>query len=211
MNGLAALCAPHGLMPMGALHEGGRTIALIGCDNTFWDVFRDSPEAQDGKPDPVDRWSGRVIAGLATAAEADDHVFPFGGPPFAPFIAWALASGEAWQSPVGMLVHARAGLMISYRGALVWDRHLPLPDQTPANPCTSCADRPCTTACPVDALSADHGYDVPACKAYLDTTAGDACMSHGCQVRRACPVSHAFDRPSAQSAHHMRYFKGTGE
>ena len=38
----------------------------------------------------------------------------------------------------------------------------------------------------------------------LDTPAGDACLSGGCLVRRACPASPA--RPAAQSAHHMAHF-----
>jgi epoxyqueuosine reductase len=44
-------------------------------------------------------------------------LFPFGGPPWHPFIAWAKRSGRAWESPVGFLVHDQAGLMVSYRAA----------------------------------------------------------------------------------------------
>lgn len=193
-------------MPMGALHDGGRTIALIGADAGFWQVFTHSPEGRDDAPDPIDRWSTRVIPELAARAGADSYAFPFGGPPFAPFIAWAKASGEAFDSPTGMLVHRRAGLMISYRGALIWDQKLPLDTSINGSPCDGC-HRPCETACPVGALSPDHFYDVPRCKSYLDTPQGDECMS-GCLVRRACPVSQTFSRPTAQSAHHMRYFTG---
>ncbi|QUJ75657.1 ferredoxin [Sulfitobacter albidus] len=206
MIDLAPLCAPHGLMPMGALHENGRTIALIGADTGFWEAFSDSAEALDGGPDPIDRWSTRVIPELARGAGADGHEFPFGGPPFAPYISWAKATREAFSSPTGMLVHTRAGLMISYRGALIWDRELPLAPPASPSPCDPCA-RPCETACPVGALSPDHFYDVPRCKAHLATPEGAECLN-GCLVRRACPISQSFDRPQAQSAHHMRYFIG---
>jgi len=92
-------------------------------------------------------------------------MFPFGGPPHHPFISWALRSGEAWQSPVGLLIHKDAGLLASYRGALVFDRAISMP--TPAAiPCGTCTDKPCLSACPVGALDGS-AYDVPACKAHI--------------------------------------------
>ena len=94
----------------------------------FWQAFRGSAERADGGPDPLDRWSARVIGGLADALGAV-ALFPFGGPPWRPFTAWARASGEAWVSPVGLLVHARAGLLVSYRGALGLPERLALPDR----------------------------------------------------------------------------------
>ncbi|KNG92296.1 hypothetical protein [Pseudaestuariivita atlantica] len=205
---LAGAAARHGLIHMGAFHrdteEGAQTLALVGTGPGFWAVFTASPEYRDGHADPVDRWSRRVIGELAVTTGATDTAFPFGGPPYAPFLRWAEATGAAWQSPVGMLVHAEAGLMISYRGALIYDGHLPL-GAAREKPCTTC-DAPCVSACPVDALSAETGYDVAACHAYLDTEGGLDCLAHGCKARRACPVSRAFGRPPEQSALHMAAF-----
>ena len=194
------------LAVMGGFHpdpsEGiGKTLILLGPDHGFWPTFTASPEYGDGAADPLDRWSARVIGALATGLDAR-AVFPFGGPPFQPFIAWAQRTGRAWQSPVGLLVHDTAGLMVSYRGALVFDRHIALP-ATGNSPCTGCA-APCRTACPVGALG-PAGYDVPACKSYI-TSAGIDCIDYGCAVRRACPVSQTYGRDPAQSAFHMRAF-----
>lgn len=194
-----------GLITMGvAPIEAGGSRILLGAGAAFWDVLRRAPEGQDGARDPVDRFSLRVITALAQrfGATAD---FPFGGPPYAPFIAWALDSHRAWSSPTGMLVHDTTGLMISYRGALSWSDHAAPPQDMRASPCPTCA-QPCATACPVDALSADHPYDVDACHAYLDTDAGTDCLTNGCAVRRACPISQSFGRDPAQSEHHMRAF-----
>ncbi|TNF60187.1 MAG: ferredoxin [Rhodobacteraceae bacterium] len=204
LDPLAVQAAPHGLIVMGALHEDAQTLVLLGTGPGFWPVFTASTEHADGAPDPVDRWSTRVIGALAVQAGAARAVFPFGGPPHAPFLAWAKASGRAWSSPVGMLVHDRAGLMISYRGGLVFDGLLPLPEPA-RKPCDTCA-APCATACPVDALDAGRGYDVAACHAFLDTAAGQDCLTQGCRARRACPVSQAFGRDPAQSAFHMKAF-----
>lgn len=192
-----------GLILMGALHEAG-TIVLLGAGPGFWEAFRAAPEGRDGAPDPVDRWSTRVIGALARQFGARAR-YPFGGPPYEPFLSWAAGSGRAFQSPVGMLVHDAVGLMISYRGALHLPQELPLPAPTGQSPCTHCA-RPCVAACPVGALSETDAYDVPACHAFLDTPAGGDCMGAGCAVRRACPVSRGAGRSAAQSAHHMEYF-----
>lgn len=195
-----------GLIVMGALTpEAGGTLILIGAGPEFWPVFRASPEFRDGEPDPIDRWSARVIGGLADALGADAR-YPFGGPPHQPFVRWAIESGRAWQSPTGMLVHDRVGLMISYRGALHFADRLALPAAPAASPCDGCPGKPCLTACPVDALGAGHGYDVAACHGFLDTIAGRDCMGLGCAVRRACPVSVGAGRQPEQSALHMRAF-----
>ncbi|PTX57187.1 hypothetical protein C8N43_1853 [Litoreibacter ponti] len=184
--------------------EGTGTLVLLGpCEPGFWAQFIASPEWRDGAPDPMDRWSRRVIGALAEQLGATP-LYPFGGPPYQPFFRWALRSGEAWASPVSLLVHARAGLMVSYRGALALPDRLDLPSP-PATPCDTCADQPCLTACPSGALTG-AGYDVPRCHAYLDTPAGAEQRAKGCTVRRACPISQSYGRVEAQSAYHMSMF-----
>lgn len=201
-----------GLMVMGAFHpepdedmaEAAKTVVMIGPAPDFWRLFKSAPEF--GETDPIDRWSTRVLGQLARDLGARP-VFPFGGPPYAPFLRWAKLTGRAWDSPIGMLVHATTGLMVSYRGALLFDEKLDLPSLPVSAPCDTCADQPCLSACPVDALSSS-GYDVPTCHGYLDTVAGQDCMNRGCRVRRVCPASLGADRNEEQSAHHMRAFRG---
>ncbi|MEY8838756.1 ferredoxin [Cribrihabitans sp. XS_ASV171] len=180
------------------------TLILLGAGPEFWPVFRSSPEALDTAPHPVDRWSERVVGALARQFEAQAF-FPFGGPPYAPFIDWALASRRAFSSPTGMLVHDTVGMMISYRGALHLAQEIALPVPSGASPCTTC-DAPCTTTCPVNALSATQPYDLDACHSFLETSAGSDCMTRGCAARRACPLSSGAGRSHAQSAHHMSAF-----
>jgi len=181
------------------------TILLLGPNADFWEIFQQSVEFQDGTPDPVDRWSLRVISALAENLGARAE-FPFGGPPYAPFLDWALKSGQAWQSPVGMLVHDRLGLMVSFRGALRFEEDLEVPLSQTERPCDSCIEQPCLTSCPVGALTAD-GYNTEACAAHLRSEAGAECMN-GCLVRRACPYSAGAHRRSAQNQLHMKAFLG---
>lgn len=201
-----------GLDVLGAFHpqpeddapEGCGTLLLLGPDPAgFWPRFATSPERGDGGPNPLDRWSQRVVAALAAAVGAT-AAFPFGGPPYRPFLAWARRSGAAWDSPVGLLVHERLGLFVSYRGALALPERLALPPAA-RRPCDRCA-APCLDACPAGVLGAG-GYDVPGCHRFLDSVAGETCMTCGCAVRRACPVAPA-PWPAAQTAFHMAAFHG---
>lgn len=186
--------------------KGCKTLLLLGPDEpAFWPAFTQSPEWQDRAPNPMDRWSTRVIDAWAAALDAHP-LYPFGGAPFQPFYSWALRSGRIHASPVQFLVHDQAGLFVSFRGALALHDHIDLPPPPPS-PCQSCAAQPCKTACLSDALT-PAGYDVPKCKSFLDTPEGAANLSTGCSVRRACPVSQKFGRLPAQSAYHMRQFKG---
>lgn len=197
---------------MGAQHPGvsearqleGGTLILLGTAAAFWEVFETSPEWTDNHPHPIDRWSTRVVEGLAQGLSATAY-FPFGGPPYAPFIDWALKSGRTFTSPVGALVHDTVGMLISFRGALHFEREFDIPALSGVSPCTDCP-APCATACPVEALNSHAFYDVDSCHAYLNTQAGKTCLTEGCATRLACPVSAGAGRRRVQTAHHMKAF-----
>jgi len=182
----------------------GETLVLvgfIGAEN--WPTFAASPEASDGQPNPLDRWSSRVIAAIAVSLGATP-LFPFDGPPFLPFQRWAQQAEPVYPSPLGILIHPDWGLWHAYRGALAFAEHIDLPPPDPRpSPCDSCADRPCLTACPVGAFN-PAGYDVPACVAHL--AAGAECMSVGCLARRACPVGPEYRNVAEQARFHQRAF-----
>ena len=204
-----------GLIVMGALHPrlsgakllDGGTLILLGADRAFWPVLKASPEWQDDKADPVDRWSERVIGRFARDWGAQAH-FPFGGPPYAPFIDWALRSGRTFSSPVGALVHDTVGMMISFRGALHFESEFDIPTTHDPSPCTNC-HAPCATTCPVAALNSKEFYNVDSCHSHLATAEGQTCMTGGCLARLACPLSAGAGRDPEQSAHHMKAFHPT--
>ncbi|MEL6167448.1 MAG: ferredoxin [Pseudomonadota bacterium] len=186
-----------------AAPDGTGTLLLLGPHEPgFWPALTASPE-WGASNDPVDAWSRRVIGSLANAVGAL-AVYPFGGPPWHPFIHWAIRTGRAWSSPVALLVHDTAGLMVSYRGALALPEQIDLPPVGP-RPCETCASQPCRSACPVGALT-DTGYNTAACHAFLNTPPGIDCLDQGCAARRACPISQSYGRSAAQSAYHMTRF-----
>jgi hypothetical protein len=76
------------------LLAGTQTLLLLGPrEPGFWPHLTQQPE-WGTDPDPVDRWSRRVIGGIACDLGAK-ALFPFGGPPYHPFYQWALRSGPA--------------------------------------------------------------------------------------------------------------------
>ncbi|MBX2856462.1 MAG: ferredoxin [Rhodobacteraceae bacterium] len=185
-----------------------RGLALFGYDGpTLWAAFSTSPEAADGAPHPLDRWSKR--AGDALAHTLGAQAFYPSDTPLPPFLRWARRVEAVWPSPLGMLINRRRGLWSGYRAALAVPGPLgeDWPDAPPpaSPPCESCAGRPCLTACPVDAFGPD-GYDVDACAAHLRHPDGAACRSGGCLARRACPVGRDFAHNPAQAAFHMTAF-----
>ncbi|MDP3338931.1 MAG: ferredoxin [Frigidibacter sp.] len=209
---MAAEAAGHALAVSGAFHpepgdglpEGTGTLLLLSpAEPGFWAHLTAQPEWLDGRANPIDRWSRRVIGKMACALGGKAY-FPFGGPPWRPFQAWALRSGRAWASPVVFLVHEEMGLFASYRGAIALRERLVLPGPA-VPPCEACEARPCLTACPAGALTG-RGYDVPACHEFLSGPSGADCLDRGCAVRRACPVSAGHARLQVQSAYHMRLF-----
>ncbi|WP_300033928.1 ferredoxin [uncultured Roseobacter sp.] len=186
--------------------EGCQTLLMLGPSApAFWPAFSTSSEAQDGLPDPMDRWSERVIGGWAQQIGAR-ALYPFGGPPWLPFFTWARRTGRIHASPIMLLVHDQAGLFVSFRGALALPWAVDLP-AAPPSPCLSCSDQPCRTACPVDAFDGSS-YDVDRCKSWLRESSGLDCMTSGCRARRVCPVSQNHPRQAEQSAYHMQIFRG---
>ncbi|MEL7151516.1 MAG: ferredoxin [Pseudomonadota bacterium] len=213
LDALEVAARAHSLAVFGLCHTvegdniGKGTLALLGPHEPgFWSHFQGTPEFADGAADPMDRWSLRVVTELAKHV-GGTPLFPFGSPA-RPFIGWALRSGRAWSSPAQLLVHDVAGLMVSYRGAVLLPEVLPLPEPS-TRPCEECDAKPCLTACPVGALGA-AGYDIPACHRFLDQADGKDCMNTGCAVRRSCPVSRHYARQPEQSAFHMASFHKTG-
>lgn len=209
LDAIAARLRPHRLEVLGGfacaddpdLPRGTRTLLMIGpAEPGYWGHVRTQQEW--GEADPIDRWSRRVIGGIACEIGAK-ALFPFGGPPYHPFYQWALRTGRVWDSPVRLLVHSDQGLMVSFRGALALKEQMEVPGPL-ARACDSCA-KPCLTACPAGALTG-AGYDVPRCHGFLDTASGQDCMDQGCAVRRACPLSQTYARMPDHSAYHMRQF-----
>jgi ferredoxin len=206
-----------GLAVRGAFHpaagefdawfSGPVTVVLLGfIGGQQWQSFAHAPEARDGLPHPLDRWSRRVIGLLAREFGARD-VYPSETPgtPL-PFQRLALRCEPVHQSPVGLLIHPRFGLWHAYRGALLLPAAIDLPSAAPGDhPCESCETQPCLSACPVGAFRPDH-FELDACVEHVSSEAGRECRERGCLARRACPIGAEFRYGDDQARFHMRAF-----
>lgn len=210
---LAELLSGHGLLPRGAFHPGPEdgvpgeagTLVLVGnAGPAMWRAFA---AARPHGPDTLDRWTRRVLEGVADDLRAA-ALFPFGGPPWLPFQRWAMRAEPVGPSPLGILIHPDYGLWHGYRGALAFAGRLELPprDERPV-PCAQCAEKPCLSACPVGAFTGEI-YDVEGCVGWLSRAEGSDCMSLSCTARRACPVGREFVYGAGQARFHMQAFLG---
>jgi hypothetical protein len=184
------------------------TVLLLGwTGGDQWPMFAASLEAADGDPNPLDRWSRRLIDRIA-AEIAGVAFYPFGGPPWFDFQSWALKAEPVYRSPLGLLIHPKWGLWHSYRGAIgLRQRWELMPRADSPAPCERCLDRRCLTACPVSAFKADRSYDYAACRQYVEGD-GQDCRTYACAARRACPVAPDKRYSEAQAAFHMNAFLG---
>ena len=201
----------------------GAPALLIGnAGGRMWEVFALSGEYRDGKADPMDRWTQRVLGEIAVELVPQARqLFPFGETVW-PFQRWAGRAMGVNQSPLGLLVHREYGLWFALRAALVFpqsdaagEKVIQRVDEL-NHPCLECDEKPCLNACPVTAFS-KSGFAVNACRSYLDSiqssqtdsslTAMPNCMDKGCAARNACPVGREWRYGEAQLQFHMQAFK----
>lgn len=182
-------------------------VIIIGnAGSQMWRHFSATKsEAQlRNEANPMDNWTVEVMKPLAERLGGRVH-FPFERP-FLKFQSWAMKADNVWQSPLGPLIHAEYGLWHAYRAALVFEPGFAVPERRSSeNPCDSCAERMCLTACPVDAYQADR-YDVPACVSHMAAPQGQNCLERHCLARRACPVGRDMIYEPAHSRFHMTRF-----
>lgn len=185
------------LLPNAAIQP--KVIAIVGnVGSSIWPAFT---AARHGQPElTLDRWTKAVLDDIAVTTDAR-ALYPFEGPPFWPFIQWAVRTGSLFSSPIGLTIHPVFGLWHAFRGALLFDQDPGLETTASASPCASCMDRPCLNTCPVSAFS-DQGYDFEACLGYLDA-GPNPCRSGGCEARKSCPIGKSHHYLAEHAAFHM--------
>ena len=205
---------PYGLIVLGNFplpgSNGDTCGILVGnAGSAMWLKFRRSPEYSDGYPDPLDRWSRRIGETIARELEAS-VVFPFEGPPYPPFLAWAKSTGRAFSSPLSMFIHWQFGLWHAYRFALRLDKPVSgqLEHDEAISPCLSCVERPCLDTCPAGAFF-EGEYRVNDCVEFLAANETSGCRERGCRARRACPVVPENHYLPEHARFHMDAFIGT--
>lgn len=187
---------------------GARGALVVGSGGRdFFAGFLASPEARDGQPNPLDRYTRTVVEDAARAAleprgVAHAERFPFmdarAGEGHLPFQRLGRAAGVGGQSPLGLQIHPMFGPWWAYRGLIVVDVEVPAA-QALGDACEGCA-APCVGACPAGAVRRE-GFDVPACHARR--LAVEECKL-SCAARIACVRGPEHRYTEEQLAFHMR-------
>jgi hypothetical protein len=204
---------------VGSRAPDARTLVVIGNGGgAFWEAFRCAREREalaGRQPATLDAFTRAVVMHAVASPGLDlggppRVAFPWEDEPLAlSFVHLAECAGLGRRSLLGVLVHPEFGPWMALRAALL----LPFPVDAPRpadgfDPCPSCVDRPCISACPAGAVG-PGGWDVPRCAAHrLSATDGDGCDA-GCHARIACvlapehrypPEALAFHQASARAA-----------
>jgi hypothetical protein len=170
---------------------------------------------------PLDTWTETILPPIASTFGADVW-FVHTGPPYLPIISWLKAACGMKQSPMGIMMHPEYGLWCGFRAVLILPQTphtAPSMRSYPAGkaPCDDCHDRPCLSACPVNAVQNGH-YDVQTCRSALQQQyshvenapppahhAAAPCVAQGCLARMACPHQH-YQYSQAQRQFHIKAF-----
>ncbi len=189
-----------------------RSLVLLGnAGSSLWECFSRSPEYSDGRPNPLDRWSAGVGQELAEHFSGR-ALFPFGGPPYQPFLEWAKKSESLKSSRLGMLIHPEYGLWHAYRFALALGVRIPEFSQgqrkaAELDICANCVEQPCLQVCPVEAFTGTQ-YDVESCYGYLKSNRESSCRQETCLARAACPEGSVFRYRTEHARFHTdQYFE----
>ncbi|MEP7454798.1 hypothetical protein [Phyllobacterium sp. SB3] len=217
LEDIAAGLRPFGLVPRGGFVFDRQTlppnlasearpvsVVMIGhFGSAIWPHFIKWQQLQSGVTDPLDAWSKHVLNRVAMKFGAV-AVFP-SDRPYQPFQQWAKRAEGISASPLGLLIHPQYGLWQAFRGALLFDCEIEFSQQsTASHPCDTCLEKPCLSACPVNAFNGTD-FAVDCCRDYLSSE-GFECMENGCKARLACPVGQEHTYLQDQQRFHMAAF-----
>ncbi len=193
----------------------GTEFAVGSAGQTFWDAVTASPEWHANPNDPVDAFTRRAIKeALAGYPEAQiTFVFDADAPNFV--VLWTQTFARIAQSDLGLMIHPEYGLWMAARAHVVLpraqeaivedDSHKSMINKLQFDPCASCRDKPCLSACPVGAFTAPKTFDFQACADYL--LRNPRCFSAGCDARASCPYGQSWQLPPDQAHYHQNRFR----
>ncbi|MGL4406309.1 MAG: hypothetical protein ACRCT6_11145, partial [Notoacmeibacter sp.] len=97
--------------------QSGVLIGHLG--GGFWPAFQKWRLENGTASNPLDTWSKVVLDPIANEI-GGRAVYP-SDQPYLPFQQWAKQAERLKPSPLGLLIHPRAGLWHAYRGAILFE------------------------------------------------------------------------------------------
>jgi epoxyqueuosine reductase len=216
--GTTSVAAYEALTPsqyhVAALLSPAKTIVVIGNGGgEFWRGFRAHCEAHphylQEREHPLDDYTVETIETALTpqlqqVGATYRYVYPFRfwTEPVS-FMHLARAAGLAGPSMLGVVIHPHYGPWIALRAAVLVDQELFAPPQAEGfDPCPTCVERPCITACPASAMSLERGWDIPACVQHRLRVTTD-CVDY-CRARFDCVYGREHRYPLDELQYHQQ-------
>ncbi len=212
--GVTTPAAYDGLVPSAyRMSDAAGAVVVIGHGGgAFWSAYRahvDRHPEHATRAHPLDDFTTHVLETYALPIAERLQLRPTLRLPFREttpplsFVHLAEAAGLGRRGLLGVLLHPEFGPWMALRGALLVDAAPPAARPTAGfDPCPSCRDRPCVSACPGDAVSYPEGWNVPRCIAFrVDRGAGNPCLDR-CHARVACVYGRQHCDPSDALLHH---------
>lgn len=207
LNQLRSGLEAAGFVVLDAHSAGDRTEVAVGsAGQPFWDHVSQSQEWREGHSDPVNAYTARTISPLLRADGSEEVIFVFDddAPNFVEL--WPQTFSRLAQSDLGLMIHPDYGLWLAARAHIILHQATPGIDSGESfDPCNTCADKPCLSACPIEAFPAPQTFDYRACAAHLMSK--PACFSGGCDARAACPYGQSWQLPKDQAEYHQNRFR----
>ena len=169
------------------LTDFSQLILFAHGGNRLWQAVQESPFAD--KEHPIDHFSLHIISSFLEQELQCRYqtIYPFGQPNI-PLQALGKLAGWRHFTPFRLGMHPEFGSWFAYRSVALTDSNLtPSSPATDANPCDTCLEKPCITACPAQALSPeseDNGLE----KCIRFRLKSDSVCQVNCLSRCACPV-----------------------
>ncbi|MCZ6843165.1 MAG: hypothetical protein O7G32_10075 [SAR324 cluster bacterium] len=188
----------------GAYHPSYECAVLLGtAGRRFWERFMAlQGSARDKEPNPMDRYTERVVEELLEGLRGADATavaaYPFEHPRrIMPFLALLEGNSQLQFTPFGVGVDTEFGPWFAWRAVLLTVLPLPLSTLTGTSPCAACP-APCVSACPAGVVAKER-FDWQGCVSYR--VHEQPCRST-CLARMACPVGTEYRYGGEQMAYH---------
>lgn len=176
--------------------------SLVLLGNGGGGIWQEIQAATLENTDPVDEFSSMIASQfIADYLGGAPSQLLYPGPTRVSLMQLGNLAGWSHPSPLGLGIHAEYGLWFAYRAAFVTSAELPPTTSPPSqHPCESCVEKPCITACPVGAVSAEQPFNISTCYEFR-LTANSPCVDR-CLSRLACPVGQEHRYSEEQMRHH---------
>ncbi len=191
----------------------GAIVVIGNGGDAFWAAYRahvaSHPE-DVAVAHPLDAFTTQVMERHALPVAERLGVHPRLQLPFATtapalsFVHLAEAAGLGRRGLLGVLIHPEFGPWMALRGALLVDAAADAARPAAGfDPCPTCRDRPCITACPAGAVASPTGWNVPGCIDFRVACGGDNPCLDRCHARVACVYGRRHRYPDDALAHHQ--------